>query len=67
MVRSLTASQSEAVNLFFSILQQRVDAVEEVLQSHSHILDKLRITLRGLPDLVKGLARIQYGKVLVTV
>jgi DNA mismatch repair protein MSH3 len=45
------------------LLRERVDAVEEVLKSRSHALDKIRILLRGLPDLVRGLCRIQYGKV----
>lgn len=43
-------------------MQERVDAVDEVLNTHSHTLDKLRIIIKQLPDLVKGLARIQYGK-----
>ncbi len=46
-----------------SILQERVDAVEEILEAGSANLVKLRTLLRGLPDLVKGLCRIQYGKV----
>ena len=46
-----------------SILQERVDAVEEILEAGSANLVKLRTLLKGLPDLVKGLCRIQYGKV----
>jgi DNA mismatch repair protein MSH3 len=46
-----------------SILQERIDAVEEVLEAGSANLIKLRTLLKGLPDLVKGLCRIQYGKV----
>ncbi|KAF8631445.1 hypothetical protein AX17_005122 [Amanita inopinata Kibby_2008] len=43
-------------------LQERVEAVEEVLQSSSEKLHVLRDTLRGLPDLARGLCRVQYGK-----
>jgi len=46
-----------------SVLQDRIDAVEEILQSTSERLVKLREILRGLPDLAKGLCRIQYGQV----
>ncbi|KAF8309367.1 hypothetical protein DL93DRAFT_2100103 [Clavulina sp. PMI_390] len=44
------------------LLQERIDAVDEVLNTQSPSLDKLRLLLRGMPDLVRGLARIQYGK-----
>lgn len=43
-------------------LQIRVDAIEEVTESHSYLLGKLRGLLNGLPDLERGLARIHYGK-----
>ncbi len=49
-----------------SVLQDRIDAVEEILQSTSERLVKLREILRGLPDLAKGLCRIQYGQVSFT-
>jgi DNA mismatch repair protein MSH3 len=47
---------------FISILQERFEAVEEILQSPSAGIIKLRTLLKGLPDIVKGLCRIQYGK-----
>jgi len=40
-----------------------MDAVEEILESSSENLVKLREVLRRLPDLAKGLCRIQYGQV----
>lgn len=43
-------------------LQLRVDAIEEVAESRSYLLGKLRGLLNGLPDLERGLARIHYGK-----
>ncbi|KZT11630.1 uncharacterized protein LAESUDRAFT_734417 [Laetiporus sulphureus 93-53] len=43
-------------------LQDRIDAVEEVLADESPKLTQLRELLRRLPDLAKGLCRIQYGK-----
>lgn len=46
-----------------SILQERVDAVKEVKDSGSEKLETLRRTLKGLPDLARGLCRIQYGQV----
>lgn len=49
-----------------AILQERVDAVEEIVAGQSHTLDRLHTLLRKLPDLVKGLCRIQYGKVKLT-
>ena len=49
------------------MLQERVDAVDNILNSPSHTLDKLQVAIRRLPDLVKGLARVQYGKVCMGV
>ncbi|PBK96664.1 hypothetical protein ARMGADRAFT_988633 [Armillaria gallica] len=43
-------------------LQQRTDAVEEILASSSEKLVSLRQLLKGLPDLAKGLCRIHYGQ-----
>lgn len=43
-------------------LQQRVNAVEEILASESERLTTLRNTLSRLPDLARGLSRIQYGQ-----
>ncbi|PCH38453.1 hypothetical protein WOLCODRAFT_65402 [Wolfiporia cocos MD-104 SS10] len=44
------------------ILRERIDAVEEILQDESPKLTRLRDLLRRLPDLARGLCRIQYGK-----
>ncbi|KAF8959081.1 DNA mismatch repair protein MSH3 [Flammula alnicola] len=44
------------------VLQDRVDAVQEILESSSETLLTLRGVLKGLPDLAKGLCRIQYGQ-----
>lgn len=43
-------------------LQERVAAIDEVIDSTSYLLGKLRGLLKGLPDLERGLARIHYGK-----
>ncbi len=45
------------------VLQERIDAVEELISTPLQHLHTLRPVLRGLPDLAKGLCRIQYGKV----
>lgn len=44
------------------VLQERVEAVEEICESSSEQLHILRDILKGLPDLAKGLCRIQYGQ-----
>ena len=44
-------------------MQDRVNAVQEILESNSERLVTLRNILRGLPDFAKGLCRIQYGQV----
>ncbi|QRW14701.1 DNA mismatch repair protein MutS [Ceratobasidium sp. AG-Ba] len=44
------------------ILQQRVDAVEEILNTKELKIERMQLLLKGLPDLVKGLCRIQYRK-----
>ncbi|KIK97398.1 hypothetical protein PAXRUDRAFT_824943 [Paxillus rubicundulus Ve08.2h10] len=43
-------------------LQDRIDSIEEIVTSSSEILVALRHALKKLPDLAKGLCRIQYGK-----
>ncbi|KAI0668532.1 muts domain V-domain-containing protein [Trametes maxima] len=43
-------------------LRERADAVEEILANRSPKLMQLRELLRRLPDLARGLCRIQYGK-----
>lgn len=48
-------------------LDARVDAVGEILSTQSGKLTVLRQLLRGLPDLARGLCRIQYGKVSISV
>lgn len=45
------------------LLQERIDAIEEIIISSSDKLVALRQALKKLPDLPKGLCRIQYGKV----
>jgi DNA mismatch repair protein MSH3 len=45
-------------------LQDRVGAIEELREGMSAKATMLRNLLKGLPDLAKGLARIQYGKVV---
>lgn len=44
------------------VLQERIDAVEEIISTTSQHLHTLRPILKGIPDLAKGLCRIQYGK-----
>lgn len=43
-------------------LQARVNAVEEICTSVSGRIAMLRNLLKGLPDLARGLCRIQYGQ-----
>ncbi|TCD65621.1 Mismatch repair protein msh3 [Steccherinum ochraceum] len=45
-----------------AMLKERTDAVEEILATTSPKLTTIRQQLRGLPDLARGLCRIQYGK-----
>jgi DNA mismatch repair protein MSH3 len=40
-----------------------VDAIEEIMGSNTYHMEKLRSLLVNMPDLVKGLTRVQYGKV----
>ncbi|KIP07972.1 hypothetical protein PHLGIDRAFT_510551, partial [Phlebiopsis gigantea 11061_1 CR5-6] len=44
------------------VLTARTDAIDEILTTPSPSLTVLRQALRGLPDLARGLCRIQYGK-----
>ena len=50
-----------------SALQERVDAVEEILSAGGtqlrELLMRLRELIKGLPDLSRGLCRMQFGKV----
>ncbi|EJU05481.1 hypothetical protein DACRYDRAFT_74703 [Dacryopinax primogenitus] len=43
-------------------LNERIDAVEELLSTSSAVIEQLRTVLKGTPDLVKSLCRVQYGK-----
>ncbi|EPQ58610.1 hypothetical protein GLOTRDRAFT_137270 [Gloeophyllum trabeum ATCC 11539] len=43
------------------LLQERFEAVEEIIGNQSPRLVALGELLKGLPDLAKGLSRIQYG------
>ncbi|KAL0580265.1 Mismatch repair protein msh3 [Marasmius crinis-equi] len=45
-----------------TVLQERTDAVEEILASSSDSLLTVRQLLKTLPDLAKGLSRIHYGQ-----
>ncbi|KAF8331322.1 muts domain V-domain-containing protein [Cantharellus anzutake] len=44
------------------MLQERIEAVEEIKKSTSSSIVKLRQLIQGMPDLAKGLCRVQYGK-----
>lgn len=48
------------------ILRERIDAVQEILADESPKLTLLRESLKRLPDLARGLCRIQYGKVCLS-
>ena len=45
------------------VLDERVAAVEELVSSASDKLVTLRQLLKRMPDLAKGLCKIQYGQV----
>jgi len=51
------------MRLMYSALQARIDAIEEIISEKTYHIEKLRGLLINIPDLVKGLTRIQYGKV----
>lgn len=48
---------------FHRALRERIDAIEEIISSTSERLVALRQAMKKLPDLAKGLCRIQYGQV----
>jgi DNA mismatch repair protein MSH3 len=54
--------ESQLIN---SALQARIDAIEEIINEKTYHMEKLRGLLVNIPDLVKGLTRIQYGKVQI--
>ncbi|WVQ79017.1 hypothetical protein IAT38_001109 [Cryptococcus sp. DSM 104549] len=47
-------------------LRARTDAIEEIMSNNSYHMEKLRSLLVNMPDLVKGLTRVQYGKTTPT-
>lgn len=47
-------------------LQARSDAVEEIMSTNNYHLEKLRSLLVNMPDLVRGLTRVQYAKATPT-
>ncbi|KAK4686072.1 DNA mismatch repair protein MSH3, partial [Tremellales sp. Uapishka_1] len=47
-------------------LQARIDAIEEIMECKDYRMEKLRSLLVNMPDLVRGLTRIQYGKATPT-
>jgi len=53
------------IQLIISALQARIDAIEEIINEKTYHMEKLRGLLVNIPDLVKGLTRIQYGKVKI--
>lgn len=63
MVRCLEALLYQLTEYLISALQLRIDAVEEIIASSSDKLVSLRQLLKKLPDLAKGLCRIQYKQV----
>ncbi|CAO3694195.1 unnamed protein product [Umbelopsis ramanniana] len=44
------------------LLEERTDAVEELISTDNPKVPKIRTLLKHLPDLEKGLCRIHYGK-----
>ena len=44
-------------------LKLRTDAIDEIPVAQSAYITVLRAQMRKLPDLARGLCRIQYGKV----
>ncbi|SPO28986.1 related to DNA mismatch repair protein [Ustilago trichophora] len=47
-------------------LEERLDAVQSLLDGKSYVLRTLPDLLRGLPDLERGLARMTYGRATPT-
>nr|XP_019050346.1 DNA mismatch repair protein MSH3 [Kwoniella bestiolae CBS 10118]OCF29276.1 DNA mismatch repair protein MSH3 [Kwoniella bestiolae CBS 10118] len=52
--------------LDIAALRARTDAIEEIMETNTYYMEKLRSLLVNMPDLVKGLTRIQYGKATPT-
>lgn len=47
-------------------LRTRIDAVDEVMTNNTYHMEKLRSLLVNMPDLVRGLTRVQYNKATPT-
>ncbi|WVQ94763.1 hypothetical protein IAU59_001844 [Kwoniella sp. CBS 9459] len=47
-------------------LRARTDAIEEIMDTNTYQMEKLRSLLVNMPDLVKGLTRVQYNKATPT-
>ncbi|KAL7423908.1 Mismatch repair protein msh3 [Cryptotrichosporon argae] len=47
-------------------LRARIDAIEEIKDGATYHVEKLKSLLVNMPDLVRGLTRIQYGKATPT-
>jgi DNA mismatch repair protein MSH3 len=60
------ASRFMPLLTFERALQARVDAIEEIMGSNTYHMEKMRSLLVNMPDLIKGLIRIQYGKVNIS-
>ncbi|WWC87833.1 uncharacterized protein L201_002726 [Kwoniella dendrophila CBS 6074] len=52
--------------LDIAALRTRTDAIEEIMENNTYYMEKLRSLLVNMPDLVKGLTRIQYCKAMPT-
>lgn len=63
MNRSSTLSQ--LVSIFLRSVSQRLDAVQEILESNSITLNPVRSLLSHLPDLDRGICSIYHRKVRV--
>jgi len=64
-VKDLPVLQTEVADSV-SALQARIDAIEEIISEKTYHIEKLRGLLINIPDLVKGLTRVQYGKVCLS-
>lgn len=64
MLRTFTSGLHPS-NLWLTLqraLKARADAIEEIMENNSYHMEKLRSLLINMPDLVRGLTRVQYGK-----
>lgn len=51
------------MTLRYRALRSRADAIEEIIENSTYHVEKLRGLLVNMPDLIRGLTRVQYGKV----